>query len=315
MTLRGGQQDQTLIACVADGAGSSRFSEIGSAIACPSIVESAVSFLDAGGQLCDLSRDDVLRWCDVARARIEEEAAARDCKARDLATTLCVAIVSPACSCFFQIGDGAIVLRRNRRLRRRVLAAIGRIRQLDQFPDLAPTTTQQLEFIPIDGGFSDIALDDRRPRATGTAFRQPHSSRSFFRPIFPGPTVDGRLCRPERSCFRSFCAALPFENDRMTTKPSSSPRTSTTDRKRCLTPSANQSSSATRWVAAAKAAFTSWRTIRRWSPRSTTKLRSPTSSWPSCGRCRRCGLPSWKKFPPGRARCSSIRCAANRADC
>ncbi len=108
--LLGGDSDGTLIACVADGAGSAKFSDAGSTIACAAVVENAAAHFEAGDRRFDnLRREDVLRWCDDARTRIRSEAAARDCDCRELATTLCVAIAGPDSSVFFQIGDGAII--------------------------------------------------------------------------------------------------------------------------------------------------------------------------------------------------------------
>lgn len=183
LNLRGGQQDQTLIACVADGAGSSRYGEFGSAIACQSIAQSAESFLDAGGQLSDLTRDDVLLWCDAARARIEEEAANRDCRTRDLATTLCAAIVAPASSCCFQIGDGAIVLRRNQVYGVVFWPHSGEYANTTNFLT-SDRYAQQLEFIASEGGFSDVALltDGLERLALRFDSRTPHAP--FFDPFF-----------------------------------------------------------------------------------------------------------------------------------
>ena len=99
-----------LVACVADGAGSAKFSDVGSTIVCETIIENANSFLELNGRLDGLQSEDVLRWCEEARRRIDDEAARRECERRELATTLCAAIVAPTCSFFFQIGDGAIIL-------------------------------------------------------------------------------------------------------------------------------------------------------------------------------------------------------------
>ena len=113
VAVLGGDLDQTLLACVADGAGSARHSAIGSALACESVVDSAARISRSTVRLPTCSTDDILQWCDVIRAKLSEAAAARDAEVRELATTLCAAIVSANHACFFQIGDGAIVLKRN----------------------------------------------------------------------------------------------------------------------------------------------------------------------------------------------------------
>jgi len=111
--LFGDGDNTTLVACVADGAGSARFSDSGSSIICQTIMENAASFFEAGGRVEDLRFEAALRWCEEARQRIGEEAAARECTTREFATTLCAVIASPAYSVFFQIGDGAIILGNN----------------------------------------------------------------------------------------------------------------------------------------------------------------------------------------------------------
>ncbi|MEX2309801.1 MAG: PP2C family serine/threonine-protein phosphatase [Pirellulales bacterium] len=111
--LFGDGATETLVACIADGAGSAKFSDTGATIACNAVLENAATHFEANGRFDDLERDDVLRWCDDARTRIKNEAAARECNCRELATTLCVVIAAPDCSVFFQIGDGAIIVGNN----------------------------------------------------------------------------------------------------------------------------------------------------------------------------------------------------------
>jgi serine/threonine protein phosphatase PrpC len=106
-----GKAAGTLVACVSDGAGSAKHSAVGSLVVCNSVVESVDAFLEAGGKITDLTAKNALEWVDLARSRIEEEANSRDTRFTDFAATVCAAILSPQGTCFFQIGDGAIVLR------------------------------------------------------------------------------------------------------------------------------------------------------------------------------------------------------------
>jgi hypothetical protein len=171
------------MASVADGAGSARFSDKGSAIACNAIVEQAASYFELGGRLENLQREDALRWCDAARARIEEEAAARECDVRDLATTLCAAIVAPTCSCFFQIGDGAIVLRHHN------VYGVVFWPQTGEYANSTNFLTsheyhKQLEFLTTPTRCSDIALltDGLERLALRFDSQTPHAP--FFDPFF-----------------------------------------------------------------------------------------------------------------------------------
>lgn len=106
-----GADGQTaLLACVADGAGSAKYGEIGSTVACSAISDAVAAHFADHGSLANLTQDDVLRWCDEALARIRREAQMLECEHRQLATTIAAAVVMPNTSVFFQIGDGAIVL-------------------------------------------------------------------------------------------------------------------------------------------------------------------------------------------------------------
>lgn len=185
---------QTLVACVADGAGSSKFSDVGSGVACRSIVFSAVSFLESGGRLEDLQRDDVIRWCNLAREHLFTEARSRECEMRELATTICAAIVSPHYSCFFQIGDGAMVLRRHGVYGVVFWPQTGEYANSTNFLT-ASNFDKQLEFASVNGACTDIALftdglerlalrfDDQTPHVP---FFDP-----FFRALRAAANVDG----------------------------------------------------------------------------------------------------------------------------
>ena len=106
-----GKAAGTLVACVADGAGSVKHSSVGSLVTCNAVIESVDAYLESHGTIVGVEPQDVVTWCDLARSRIEAEAVARDARTQDFASTICVAILSPTGSCFFQIGDGAMVLR------------------------------------------------------------------------------------------------------------------------------------------------------------------------------------------------------------
>lgn len=183
VTTIGDVGQQTLVACVADGAGSAKFSDQGADLTCQTIVDSAAAFFGAGGKLEDLTRDDVIRWCQVARERIEQAARARDCDPRQLAATLCAAVMTRNCSCFFQIGDGAIVLRRNGMYGVAFWPQSGEYANSTNFIT-ANNFEDRLEFSSIDGGFSDIALmtDGLERLALRFDTQTPHAP--FFDPFF-----------------------------------------------------------------------------------------------------------------------------------
>jgi hypothetical protein len=174
----------TLVACVADGAGSARFSDTGATIACNTVLENAATHFEAhDGQFDGLHRDDVLQWCEDARMRIKSEAAARDCNCREFASTLCVVIAAPDCSVFFQIGDGAIIVGNH---------GIYGVVFWPQSGEYANSTNfltaddyqDQLDFLTTTSRCSDIALftDGLERLALRFDSHTPHGP--FFAPLF-----------------------------------------------------------------------------------------------------------------------------------
>jgi hypothetical protein len=99
----------SLVAAVADGAGSAPLAEHGSRLA----ADAALAHLLAADP--DLSGDawrDALRGAlEAARAAVHEGAAARGAPPRDLATTLIVAVATDGAACAAQVGDGAALVR------------------------------------------------------------------------------------------------------------------------------------------------------------------------------------------------------------
>lgn len=96
--------DQTLIAAVADGAGSATHSHAGARLAC-------TSFLDFGRAVGEQMREqDTKQWLRNLRAQIEELADALGCLPRDLRCTFLGALIGRHYSCFVQVGDGVIVI-------------------------------------------------------------------------------------------------------------------------------------------------------------------------------------------------------------
>lgn len=183
MQLFGPPGNQTLIACVADGAGSAKFSDAGSAIASQAIVERAAAFLEAGGKLPQLEKQDVLRWCEDVRGRIGREAADRNCETRSLATTICAALIAPDFACYFQIGDGVMVARRHGIYGVVFWPQSGEYANSTNFLT-SPQYENHLEFVATDTVCSDVALmtDGLERLALRFDTQTPHVP--FFEPFF-----------------------------------------------------------------------------------------------------------------------------------
>jgi hypothetical protein len=97
------------IPVVSDGAGSARYSRLGSRICCRVFVQNAVRFFAAGGNLSCLSSELIYGWLDEMRDRVGARAREKGTSIRDFAATLVAALVCDSSALFFHIGDGAAV--------------------------------------------------------------------------------------------------------------------------------------------------------------------------------------------------------------
>jgi hypothetical protein len=103
--------DETvLVAACADGAGSAKFSEIGSRLACETASRRISERLESGLSVDLIDKDEVLGWHRDVFQVLETEARARSVEARELACTLLLAVIGEKAAFFSQVGDGGIVV-------------------------------------------------------------------------------------------------------------------------------------------------------------------------------------------------------------
>jgi hypothetical protein len=179
----GDGEQSTLVACVADGAGSAKFSHIGSSLACETILENATRHFVQFGGFGNFAHEDALRWCEEARGRIDGAAVARDYAVRDLATTLSAVIAAPNYSAFFQIGDGGIILRSS---------GVYGVVFWPQSGEYANSTNfltsddyrDKLEFLTIPARCSELALLTDGLERLALRFIQQTPHAPFFEPLF-----------------------------------------------------------------------------------------------------------------------------------
>lgn len=105
----GSADGDVLLSVVADGAGSAKQADVGSAIACQSITESATFFL-ARRPLNHITRKTIEGWIASFQQAISSIASTMNLRPRDYACTLLAALVAENHAVFFQIGDGSIVV-------------------------------------------------------------------------------------------------------------------------------------------------------------------------------------------------------------
>ncbi len=101
-----GPMAEWLVVAVADGAGSSSHSEIGSTMACDEFAHR----VEAHQPDAVFTRGGMIELFAGVRSALVVEAEARGVRSRELACTALLAVVGPESAVFAQLGDGAIVI-------------------------------------------------------------------------------------------------------------------------------------------------------------------------------------------------------------
>lgn len=105
------QENNLLVAAVADGAGSASHADVGSSLAAKCSVQTVVDLLFLAPTVSDVIVESILKEALIAtRTTLEDEAAKRRLELSDLATTLIIAVASDTFVVAAQVGDGAIVV-------------------------------------------------------------------------------------------------------------------------------------------------------------------------------------------------------------
>ncbi len=109
--ISGTDGEPVLVAAVADGAGSACRAELASRIACRRAVDEVSSLLRDAGSLRELDRQACGDCLAAVRGELATIAEEEGLGLREYASTLLVAVAGAERAVFFQIGDGAIVIR------------------------------------------------------------------------------------------------------------------------------------------------------------------------------------------------------------
>ena len=99
-----------LVVVAADGAGRAAHADVGAGLACEVLTDLVRSDLREGLDPAAVDADTLAHWVGSARRAVLDEACRRECRPRDLASTVALAVVGETRSAFAQIGDGAVVV-------------------------------------------------------------------------------------------------------------------------------------------------------------------------------------------------------------
>ncbi len=103
-------EDEILIAVIADGAGSTSEGQRGAEVACETFVEQICGFLNSGNAAVkSLNADFGKFWISHFQKQISQIARESNKDVREFASTLVGAVVGKTTAIFYQVGDGAAV--------------------------------------------------------------------------------------------------------------------------------------------------------------------------------------------------------------
>ena len=172
-----------LVLACADGAGSAAHSQLGAQLACDALVSRLAVDLVATGGLTQVSRERAIGWARASHEAVLAGAAIRGVEPRQFACTLLFGVLGPAGAAFGQLGDGAIVVRRDGRHQHVFWPQSGEYVNTTNF--ICDSRFESLlEFVWFDEPVDEVALltDGLQSLALDFAKRAAHAP--FFAPMF-----------------------------------------------------------------------------------------------------------------------------------
>jgi hypothetical protein len=177
------ENETVLVLVCSDGADSAALSQIGSRLACETIVDVVALELRSTRKLPVILLDRVMNWLRQVHKVLETEAEWRSVDAQQLACTLLIAVVGQSGAAFGQVGEGAIVVWQD-----------GQYRNVFWPPSDQPIATHQLVTDPEFESFlaftwretsvDEVALLTGGLHALGVDFRDQQAGEPFFGPLF-----------------------------------------------------------------------------------------------------------------------------------
>lgn len=175
--------NEYFIGLVADGAGSTTDGGRGAEIACDALHASILETIRQDSDISAVTDEQVRRWIVSSRDRIAAEAQAGGKKTRDFACTILGAVAGSSHALFFQIGDGAIVIRREGTYQTVFWPEQGEYANTTFF--LSDETFQESLCIEhLDTSPDEIALFTDGIQTLALSFARKQAHAGFFQPLF-----------------------------------------------------------------------------------------------------------------------------------
>jgi Protein phosphatase 2C len=209
--------DETvLVLASSDGAGSAPFSEIGSRMACQTLVDVVAAEIRAAGRLNTVGTERAVAWFEQVHKAIGVQAALREVDGRQLACTLLFAVLGQSGAAFGQVGDGAIVVWRGESYETVFWPQSGEYVNTTNFVT-DPRYESFVEFDWRDAQVDEAALFSDGLQMLGLDYRAKRAHDPFFAPMFqslrrePDP---GKLMEPLRAFLESPQLAERTDDDK-----------------------------------------------------------------------------------------------------
>ena len=175
--------ETVLILACSDGAGSAKFSEIGSKLACQTLVDRAAAQVQSSDGLDKVEPDPALGWVAAVHEALGVEAESRAVEPRELACTLLFALLGVRGAAFGQIGDGAIVQLGDNEYRNVFWPQSGEYINTTNFIT-NPNYRSVFEFTWCDAPVDEVALFTDGLQMVGLDFQKHEAHGPFFAPLF-----------------------------------------------------------------------------------------------------------------------------------
>lgn len=176
-------EECVLIVSCADGAGSAKFAEEGSHLACQRITQMISADLQAGVAVDAIHRENFAGWHNELREAIRLIADERGATPRDFACTLLTAVIGERSAVFSQIGDGAIVILKDDCYHPVFWPQSGEYANTTNFLT-DPNVDQRMEFTAHDGQLDEVALMTDGLQMLALNFSDKTAHAPFFSPLF-----------------------------------------------------------------------------------------------------------------------------------
>jgi hypothetical protein len=208
--------ETVLVLACSDGAGSAALSDVGSRIACQTLVDLVAAEVRAAGRLDSVDLARASTWFEQVHKALGMQADLSDADSRQFACTLLFAVLGQAGAAFGQLGDGAIVVCHGETYDPVFWPQSGEYVNTTNFVT-DPRYSTFVEFAWRDAPVDEAALFSDGLQMLGLDYRAKRAHDPFFTPMFRSLRKEpdcGKLMEPLRAFLASPQLAERTDDDK-----------------------------------------------------------------------------------------------------